>query len=144
MVRRTGRDPYYRKAKELGFRARSAFKLLQVNDEFSILEGVESCIDLCAAPGSWSQVLSRALPPPPPGSAERVVAVDLQPMMPIDGVRIVQGDITNPATLKVITDHFGGKKVDLVVCDGAPDVTGLHDMDEYVQSQLLLAVKMNV
>lgn len=54
-------DIYYRKAKEIGFRARSAFKLLQIDEEFNVFEGVKHAVDLCAAPGSWSQVLSRKL-----------------------------------------------------------------------------------
>lgn len=55
------RDIYYRLAKENGWRARSAFKLLQINEEFNIFDGVSRVVDLCAAPGSWSQVLSREL-----------------------------------------------------------------------------------
>ena len=55
------RDVYYRLAKEEGWRARSAFKLLQINDEFNIFSGVKRVVDLCAAPGSWSQVLSKKL-----------------------------------------------------------------------------------
>ncbi|KHN08528.1 Putative ribosomal RNA methyltransferase 1, partial [Glycine soja] len=68
-----------------------------------------------------------------------IVAIDLQPMAPIEGVIQVQGDITNARTAEVVIRHFDGCKADLVVCDGAPDVTGLHDMDEFVQSQLILA-----
>ncbi|CAI0424282.1 unnamed protein product [Linum tenue] len=68
-----------------------------------------------------------------------IVAIDLQPMAPIEGVIQVQGDITNARTAEVVIWHFDGCKADLVVCDGAPDVTGLHDMDEFVQSQLILA-----
>ncbi|KAG4977873.1 hypothetical protein JHK84_037555 [Glycine max] len=60
-------------------------------------------------------------------------------MAPIEGVIQVQGDITNARTAEVVIRHFDGCKADLVVCDGAPDVTGLHDMDEFVQSQLILA-----
>ncbi|KAG0489883.1 hypothetical protein HPP92_006746 [Vanilla planifolia] len=63
-------------------------------------------------------------------------------MAPIDGVIQVQGDITNARTAEVVIKHFDGCKADLVVCDGAPDVTGLHDMDEFVQSQLILALKL--
>ena len=55
------RDVYYRLAKEEGWRARSAFKLMQINDEFNIFDGVKRVVDLCAAPGSWSQVLSKKL-----------------------------------------------------------------------------------
>ncbi|THU60605.1 hypothetical protein C4D60_Mb07t14530 [Musa balbisiana] len=140
------RDIYYRKAKEEGWRARSAFKLLQIDEEFNIFEGVKRVVDLCAAPGSWSQVLSRRLYLPAKSSPDcrdsdlpLIVAIDLQPMAPIDGVIQVQGDITNARTAEVVIRHFDGCKADLVVCDGAPDVTGLHDMDEFVQSQLILA-----
>ncbi|KAG2608394.1 putative tRNA (cytidine(32)/guanosine(34)-2'-O)-methyltransferase isoform X1 [Panicum virgatum] len=140
------RDIYYRKAKEEGWRARSAFKLLQIDQEFNIFQGVKRVVDLCAAPGSWSQVLSRNLYVPAKqspdfkeGDLPLIVAIDLQPMAPIEGVIQVQGDITNARTAEVVIRHFDGCKADLVVCDGAPDVTGLHDMDEFVQSQLILA-----
>ncbi|KAL1543541.1 tRNA (cytidine(32)/guanosine(34)-2'-O)-methyltransferase [Salvia divinorum] len=146
---RDKRDIYYRKAKEEGWRARSAFKLLQIDEEFNIFEGVKRVVDLCAAPGSWSQVLSRNLYLPAklsPNSNDSdlplIVAIDLQPMAPIEGVIQVQGDITNARTAETVIRHFDGGKADLVVCDGAPDVTGLHDMDEFVQSQLILALKL--
>lgn len=86
-------DIYYRKAKEEGYRARSAYKLLQINDEFNIFEGVTRAVDLCAAPGSWSQVLTNRLyaseEERKAAKALRVVSVDLQEMAPIDGVGIV-------------------------------------------------------
>ena len=69
----------------------------------------------------------------------KIVAVDLQEMAPIEGVIQIQGDITSKTTADEIIHHFDGRKAQLVVCDGAPDVTGLHDMDVYVQSQLLLS-----
>lgn len=100
-------------------------------------------MDLCAAPGSWSQVLSRRLYLPAVGAGSptppKIVAIDLQPMAPIVGVTQLQGDITSAATAAQVCEHFEGLGADLVVCDGAPDVTGLHDLDEYVQGQLLLA-----
>ncbi|KNE68317.1 23S rRNA (uridine(2552)-2'-O-)-methyltransferase [Allomyces macrogynus ATCC 38327] len=130
------RDIYYRLAKEQGWRARSAFKLLQVDEEFQILNGVTRAVDLCAAPGSWSQVLGRQLADV---EGAKIVAVDLQAMAPLPGVVQLQGDITKESTAEEIIRHFDGGKADLVVCDGAPDVTGLHDMDEYIQAQLLLA-----
>jgi len=134
------RDIYYRKAKELGFRARSAFKLLQIDEEFNLFRpGVRRCVDLCAAPGSWSQVVSRRLELKDGEDEVRAVAVDLQEMAPIQGIVQLQGDITSEATANDIIGYFKGKKADLVICDGAPDVTGMHDIDEYVQSQLLLA-----
>lgn len=132
------RDVYYRLAKEQGWRARSAFKLMQIDDEFKILEGsdVKRAVDLCAAPGSWSQVLARRLKDVPDS---KIVAVDLQAMAPIPNVIQIQGDITKLTTAQSIVAHFEGQPADIVVCDGAPDVTGLHDIDEYIQAQLLLA-----
>lgn len=133
------RDIYYRKAKEQGWRARSAFKLLQLNEEFDLFKGVTRVVDLCAAPGSWSQALSKEIFGKPHSDDARIVAVDLQPMSPIDHVDTLQADITHPKTLEKILEIFGGEKADFVCSDGAPDVTGLHDLDEYIQAQLILS-----
>ncbi|XP_058130372.1 putative tRNA (cytidine(32)/guanosine(34)-2'-O)-methyltransferase 1 [Anopheles ziemanni] len=137
------RDIYYRLAKEEGWRARSAYKLLHIDEVFHIFDGVTRAVDLCAAPGSWSQVLSRRLyetREPKDRDEVKIIAVDLQAMGPLPGIIQLQGDITKLSTAQAIIEHFGeGKKAQLVVCDGAPDVTGLHDIDEYIQSQLLLA-----
>ncbi|XVE97040.1 hypothetical protein REPUB_Repub02eG0276300 [Reevesia pubescens] len=130
---RDKRDVYYRKAKEEGWRARSAFKLLQIDEEFNILEGVKLVVDLCAAPGFESQIVSSCY-----------AVAYFKPMAPIEGAIQVLGDITNARTAEVVIRHFDGCKADLVVYDGAPDVTGLHDMDEFVQSQLILAGLMIV
>ena len=130
------RDIYYRKAKEDGYRARSAYKLLQISEEFHIFDNVTRCVDLCAAPGSWSQVLASTMVASP---QRRIVAVDLQEMAPIQGVILLQGDITTTQTAEEIIRCLGDEKAELVVCDGAPDVTGLHELDEYMQHQLLLA-----
>ena len=135
---RDKRDIFYRRAKEAGYRARSAYKLLQIDAEFKLLDGVHRCVDLCAAPGSWSQVLASRLPSNSDDSSN-IIAVDLQPMAPITGVHCLQGDITSIETAQSIIQYFGNKRAELVVCDGAPDVTGLHDVDEYIQGQLLLS-----
>ncbi|OII70758.1 methylase [Cryptosporidium ubiquitum] len=152
---RDRRDIYYRRAKQEGFRARSAYKLIQIDEEYDIFNDVTRAVDLCAAPGSWSQVLSTKLF----NNSEKsqiqakeadnsdsnnketplIVAVDLQEMAPIDGVNIIKGDITSQKTVNQILEYFQGKKADLVLCDGAPDVTGLHDIDEYIQNQLLIS-----
>lgn len=148
------RDIYYRKAKEIGFRARSAFKLLQIDEEYNLFENVTNVVDLCAAPGSWSQVLSSKLyagqehdnapsssstTPDTKKRTPKIVSVDLQEIAPIPGVITLVGDITSQSTAEQIIAHFSGEPADLVICDGAPDVTGLHDIDEYMQAQLLLA-----
>ncbi|KAI3378023.1 hypothetical protein SNEBB_000213 [Seison nebaliae] len=153
------RDIYYRYAKTDGWRARSAYKLLEINDVFKIFENVERCVDLCAAPGSWSQVVQKEFhskteeeegnmriierDPEQNDSLQEskkiIVAVDIQPMAPINDVIQLQGDITELSTAKKILEYFKGDKADLVICDGAPDVTGLHNMDEFLQSELVLA-----
>lgn len=99
-------------------------------------------IDLCAAPGSWSQVLSKALSK----SGSRIVAVDLQAMAPLEGVKQITGDITSGQTAEAVIRALAGSgstanraEAQLIVCDGAPDVTGLHTLDEYLQSQLLVS-----
>ncbi|KAG0144961.1 hypothetical protein CROQUDRAFT_64409 [Cronartium quercuum f. sp. fusiforme G11] len=137
------RDIYYRLGKSEGYRARSAYKLLHLDEHFEIFNGphgkVDRVVDLCAAPGSWSQVLVKKLGRTREDGLPKIVAVDLQPMAPLAGVHQLVGDITKVETARAIVSHFGGEKADLVVCDGAPDVTGLHDLDEFVQAQLLLA-----
>lgn len=103
---------------------------------------VKRAVDLCAAPGSWSQVLSKKLYQSSAGTSKedvKIVAVDLQAMAPLPGVIQLQGDITKLSTANAIIGYFDDHKADLVVCDGAPDVTGLHDIDENIQAQLLLA-----
>lgn len=140
------RDIYYRLAKEQGWRARSAFKLIQIDEQFDIFKGVTRVVDLCAAPGSWSQVLSKKLYENKSDSERddvKIVAVDLQSMAPLPGITQLKGDITKESTANEILSQFGDRLVDLVVFDGAPDVTGLHDLDEYIQAQLLLAA-MNI
>lgn len=136
------RDVYYRKAKEEAFRARSAYKLLQINSEFSLFgPHIRRVVDLCAAPGSWSQVVASQLAGMPDAL---IVAVDLQEMAPIKGVIQLQGDIATQQTAEQILSYFrtggdAGSKADLVICDGAPDVTGDHDTDEQLQMQLIMA-----
>ncbi|KAF0720535.1 Aste57867_254 [Aphanomyces stellatus] len=132
------RDIYYRKAKEQGYRARSAFKLIQLDDTFHLLDGVTRVVDLCAAPGGWTQVIAERLSPSTNPEVQ-IVAVDLMEMAPLDHAIQIQGDITAQSTADAIIGHFHGGKAQLVVSDGAPDVLGLHDLDEYLQAQLVLA-----
>lgn len=129
------RDIYYRKAKEEGFRARSVYKLKEINDNYKIFDGASKIIDLCAAPGSWSQMV-RILTKSNPEA--KIVSVDIQEIVPIDGVSIVKGDITKQETISNILKHFNNEKVDIIIFDGAPDVTGLIEIDMYMQVQLII------
>eukprot|EP01069_Polyplicarium_translucidae_P007188 Polyplicarium_translucidae@DN3069_c0_g2_i1.p1 len=136
------RDIYYRKAKEENYRARSAYKLTQLHQEFCIFNpDVLRVVDLCSAPGSWSQVVTAHLFPdgPDENNSKCAVAVDLQEMAPIPGVHFIQGDITAPETAVHVLTKFGGTAADLMLCDGAPDVTGMHDLDDFMQGQLLVS-----
>jgi tRNA (cytidine32/guanosine34-2'-O)-methyltransferase len=132
----SSRDTFYRAAKQEGWRARSAFKLIQVADHYHLFDKVNRVVDLCAAPGSWSQVCAQRLENIP---GSRIVAVDLQPMAPIPGVIQIRGDITSAKTAQDVIDAMQGEKAQLVISDGAPDVTGMHDLDEFMQSQLVFA-----
>ena len=140
------RDVYYRRAKETGYRARSAYKLLQVHQLHTLFTAdTQRVVDLCAAPGSWSQVAVELMPPPlshthGATNKPRVIAVDLQEMAPIPGVHVLQGDVTSMATVQTILAYFDQQPVDILLCDGAPDVTGVHGLDEYMQAQLLDSV----
>ena len=126
------RDIFYRLAKQNNFHSRSAYKLLQIDSHFNIFENVNTIVDLCAAPGGWSQVCATK------SRASKIVSVDLQKFsLDFNNVSVIIGDITSHDTLKKISDEVNSQ-IDLVICDGAPDVTGLNEFDVYVQSQLIL------
>ena len=129
------RDIYYRLAKQMGYRSRSAFKLLQVDNYFNIFSNVKTIVDLCAAPGGWSQVASQKLKDVP---NKKIISIDLQQFAPIEGVNIIIGDITNQLKLQEIMTLANKEPIDLVICDGAPGVTGVNEFDVYIQFQLVL------
>lgn len=92
------------------------------NAIFGLRSGVTRVVDLCAAPGSWSQVLSKRLYENQPNQNEvKIIAVDLQAMAPLPGVKQLQGDITKISTAQEIIEYFNNEKAQLVICDGAPD-----------------------
>ena len=130
------RDIYYRLAKQNNYRSRAAYKLIQVDSYFNLLENSSLIVDLCSAPGGFSQVCSERLRDK---KDKKIISVDLQEISPIEGVDILVGDITYQDTLKKILLLADNKKVDLVLCDGAPDLTGFNEFDIYIQSQLVLA-----
>ncbi|ABK14925.1 MAG: TRAM domain-containing protein [Methanothrix sp.] len=118
---RDQKDHYYRKAKEEGYRARSAYKLKQINDKFHIIRRGSRVVDLGAAPGGWLQV-AREL------SGGIVVGVDLERIEPLEGIVTIQGDITKEETLEQIAAALGGQ-ADVVISDAAPNLSGIWDVD---------------
>ena len=129
------RDVYYFMSKQNNYRARSIYKLKQIDEKYKIFQidndSKHNVLDLCAAPGSWSQYLSELHGK----SIDNIIAVDLQDMVPIENVKIYKADITDSAFINEVSKY----NVDVVICDGAPDVTGYSDIDLYAQIDLLKA-----
>ena len=129
------KDKYYRLAKEQGYRSRAAFKLTQINRKFHVLNGARTVLDLCAAPGGWTQVCSRSLPNDP---STTIVAVDIHPIRPMRNVITLVGDITTEKCKAAIRAELQGAGCDVVLCDGAPNVGASYDKDAYEQNELAL------
>jgi 23S rRNA (uridine2552-2'-O)-methyltransferase len=118
---RDQKDHYYRKAKEQGFRARSAYKLLQINQRFHLIKKGDSVVDLGAAPGGWLQVAKQL-------SGGKVIGVDLEEIEPLSGVVTLQADMTRESTIDLIRVALGGE-ADVVISDAAPNLSGAWDVD---------------
>lgn len=134
-------DKYYHLAKEKGYRARSSFKVIQVNEKFGhFLEKSKVIIDLCAAPGSWCQVASKLCP-----LNSLIIGVDIVPMKPMPNVTTFQSDITTEDCRSKLRGYMKTWKADTVLHDGAPNVGLGWVQDAFTQSQLTLqALKLAV
>lgn len=124
------RDQYRRLAKDQGYRARSAYKLLQINRSYNIIEKGNKVVDLGCAPGGWLQVAVKEV-----GSSGKVIGIDLKPVKPVAAAVILQGSIENPNMLSKIAEIFGCK-ADVVLSDLAPNVSGIWDIDHARQISL--------
>lgn len=122
-------DYYYWQAKKLGYRSRAAFKLLQMNKTFKIIREGDWVLDLGASPGGWSQVAVEL--------GAKVVAVDINPMKPIEGVAFIKGDITKQETLEEIRKIR--EEFDVVLCDASPKITGKWTIDHLLSVDLARA-----
>ncbi|WP_313613921.1 RlmE family RNA methyltransferase [Agrobacterium sp.] len=129
-------DPYVQRAKLEGYRARAAYKLLEINDKHEILKGATRIIDLGAAPGSWSQIAAKVT-----DSTEddiRVAAIDFLEVDPIPGVRLLQLDFLDPTAPEKLKEAIGGTP-DLVLSDMAAPTTG-HQKTDHIRTMHLCEV----
>ena len=122
-------DPYVKQAQQKGYRARAAFKLLEIIETEKLLRKGDKVVDLGAAPGSWSQVVRERLAGPGGVVDGRIIALDLLPMEPIAGVEFLQGDFRDDAVLAQLENLLQGEKLDLVISDMAPNLSGVSAAD---------------
>jgi 23S rRNA (uridine2552-2'-O)-methyltransferase len=118
-------DEFVRRAKQEGYRSRSAYKLLEILDKDKLVRPGMTVVDLGAAPGGWSQVLA-----PIVGAKGQVIALDLLEMEPLRGVVAIRGDFSEEATLKLLDEQSGNRPIDLVVSDMAPNISGVGLVDQ--------------
>lgn len=118
-------DPYVKRAKKEGYRARAAYKLLEINEKDKLIKQGTVLVDLGSAPGSWSQVAAKLV-----GANGRVFALDILPMEALDGVEFIQGDFRDDEVLAQLETLLGNRTLDLVICDMAPNMAGNVVMDQ--------------
>jgi 23S rRNA (uridine2552-2'-O)-methyltransferase len=131
-------DPYVQQAKKLGYRSRSAFKIIELDEKFKLFRRGLTVVDLGAAPGGWSQIAApkvgvavAANSPKSTGRSGRVIAIDLLEMPGLPGVEFIHGDFSTEQGLKVVTATLGeGRKVDLVLSDMSPNISGIGISDQ--------------
>jgi 23S rRNA (uridine2552-2'-O)-methyltransferase len=124
-LRRHVSDPFVQRSKKEGYRSRSVYKLTEIDERDKVLRPGQVVVDLGAAPGGWSQLLAKRIPPP-----GRVIAIDLLPMEPIAGVEFLQADFSTSRGLAELRRLIGERPVDVVLSDMAPNLTGIAVSDQ--------------
>jgi len=117
-------DPYVKQAQKDGYRARSAYKLIELNEKDRLIRSGMRIMDLGSAPGGWSQVAGKLV-----GERGRVLATDILPMDALVNVDFIQGDFTEGFIVQQVLDWLGGEKFDLIISDIAPNTTGIDSAD---------------
>ncbi len=117
-------DEFVKRAQKEGYRARAAYKLIEIDDKDKLIKPGMTVVDLGSTPGSWSQVVVQRLK-----GQGSVIALDILEMQAIPGVTFIQGDFREDAVLKELENTLNGKKVDLVIADMAPNISGIKDVD---------------
>jgi 23S rRNA (uridine2552-2'-O)-methyltransferase len=125
-------DPYVKLALKEGYRARAVYKLKEIDETLGLIKPGHVVVDLGSAPGAWSQYVRRKLAPQGAAVGElngTILALDILPMEPIEGVRFLQGDFREPQVLEQLHEAMGGRKADVVVSDMAPNLSGVESAD---------------
>ena len=118
-------DPYVRRAKHEGYRSRAAYKLIEMLERDKLVRPGMTVVDLGSAPGGWSQVLA-----PMVGTKGYVIALDVLEMDPIEGVVFIRGDFSAAETLERLQNELAGRRIDLVISDIAPNISGVSLVDQ--------------
>jgi len=129
------RDSWRKQAKASGYRARSAFKLKQIQERFNLVRDGDFVLDVGCHPGGWAQVAVELV-----GDEGRVIGVDLQPCAPVEGAVLLTGDITEPLTQERILAELDGALLNVIISDISPHITGKWDMDQSVALTLVADV----
>ena len=130
-------DPYVKMARKEGYRARAAYKLKEIDESFQLIRPGQVVVDLGSTPGAWSQYLRRRFAPKTAGAGGAavgeldgtIIALDILPMDPIEGVHFIQGDFRDDAVLAQLAAAVGARPVDVVVSDMAPNLSGIESSD---------------
>ena len=119
------KDPFVIQAQKDGYRSRAAYKLIEIDKKYKIIKSGITAVDLGAAPGGWSQVLTKKI-----GLKGKVVGIDLLEVAPIKGIDFIQGDFMQEEILNEMVDKLENKPVDLVISDMAPNISGIKMVDQ--------------
>ena len=141
-------DPYVKLAQKEGYRARAAYKLKEIDETLGLIKPGQRVVDLGSAPGAWSQYLRRKLAPGGAAAGAMkgsILALDILPMEPVEGVVFIQGDFREPEVLARLEQAMGGQRADVVVSDMAPNLSGIEAADTARISHLVdLAVEFAI
>ena len=122
-------DPFVKRSRAEGYRARSVYKLIELNDKEKLLKPGYTVVELGAAPGSWTQVVREKMSTKSGDVNGKIIAMDILPMDPIDGVTFLQGDFREQEVADKLAEILDGEKVDVVLSDMAPNLSGIPAAD---------------
>jgi len=125
------RDPWRRDAKAKGYRARSAYKLKQIQEKFGLIRKGDAVLDIGCYPGGWTQVAVEEV-----GEEGFVIGVDLLSTSPVEGAIVMVGDITEDSTIQDVMGHLGNRELNAVISDISPRLTGRYDTDQAISLEL--------